>query len=255
MKTQLLVITFAAITSVVRAQTAPDFTSIDCNLDSHNLYTELNSGKVIVLNWVMPCSACVPASVTAYNVVQWYMTTNPGRVFHYLLDDDGGTLCPALNSWAMANSVGPNTTMFSDSAIHEADYGGIGMPHVVVVGPDHLIYFNGLNGAADNHSGISTAIDQALLVAGTFENKKNDFHLSAVATMQSVKVNYSLPQTSDVTMDILNLIGQSVGRKTLGRQSAGFHNLEWQNNFNPGIYFLKLSSENKSVTIRFTVTE
>ena len=45
------IFTIAAVCSLIasQAQTAPDFTATDCNGTSHNLYTELAAGTVIVL--------------------------------------------------------------------------------------------------------------------------------------------------------------------------------------------------------------
>src|SRR5207249_4420212 len=108
MKKSLLTLLSAIFIGVnVFAQTAPDFTALDCNGVSHNLYTELNSGKVIVLNWVMPCSACVGPSLTAYNVVKSYASSN---VLHYLIDDAGNTSCTSLSSWATGAGIGSNRT-------------------------------------------------------------------------------------------------------------------------------------------------
>src|SRR4051812_49233225 len=105
MKKILYSILLLPVTSLF-AQTAPDFTAIDCDGTSHNLYSELNTGKVIVLNWVMPCSMCIGGSAGAYNTVQGYASSNPGVVLHYLLDDNGGTACSTLQSWAVTNSIG-----------------------------------------------------------------------------------------------------------------------------------------------------
>src|ERR1035437_10690426 len=93
------------LVTISKAQTATDFTATDCNSNSHNLFTELNAGKVIVLDWVMPCINCVAPSLSTSNVVQSYQSTYPGRVFLYLLKDIGTTTCSTLNNWAANNGI------------------------------------------------------------------------------------------------------------------------------------------------------
>jgi len=149
--------------TISNAQTAADFTALDCNGVSHNLYTDLSAGKVIVVTWVMPCAGCIGGAASAYNAVQSFATSNPGKVFNYLVDDDGLTSCSSLASWAMANGFNTsNISVFGNSpvTINEANYGGSGMPHVIVIGPDKTIYLNLLTGAANNQAAITATLLQ-----------------------------------------------------------------------------------------------
>ncbi|HEY4800620.1 MAG TPA: hypothetical protein VII99_16190, partial [Bacteroidia bacterium] len=116
-------------------QTAVDFTVNDCAGNSHHLFSELDAGNVIVITWVMPCSACIPIASTAATTVQGYASSNPGRVKFYLSDDYADTPCPTLTSWASTNSIATNAS-FSDATISMADYGGTGgsMQKTVVLG-------------------------------------------------------------------------------------------------------------------------
>ncbi len=159
--------------TISNAQTAADFTALDCNGVSHNLYTDLGAGKVIVVTWVMPCGSCIGGAASAYNAVQSFATSNPGKVFNYLVDDAGSS-CSSLASWAMANGIDTgNISYFGNSplTINEANYGGSGMPHVIVIGPDKTIYLNLLNGAANNQAAITAAIAAALAPVGLDEKK------------------------------------------------------------------------------------
>src|SRR5438128_5107173 len=145
MKKQLLTILFAAVTATSMAQTATDFTADDCGGTSHNLFTELDSGKVIVLVWVMPCGACTGAALTTYNVVESYQSANPNTVYMYLCDDYANTSCSSLNSWGTSAGIAESSSSlrFSDAAINLTDYGSAGMPKIVVVGgTDHTVFYN-----------------------------------------------------------------------------------------------------------------
>ena len=167
MKNYLLTLILAGVTSVSVAQTAVNFTCNDCAATSHDLYTELNAGKVIVLCWVMPCGACTGPALTTYNVVQSYQANNPNTVFMYLCDDYGNTTCASLNSWA--NNIGvTNTIRFSNSAIDMMDYGSTGMPKIVVVGgSNHTVYYNSNNTV--DATNLQNAINSALLATGINE--------------------------------------------------------------------------------------
>lgn len=253
MRIQLLTVILSISSVIGVAQTAPDFTATDCNGYSHNLYSELNAGKVIVLNWVMPCAACVGPTLTAYNIVQSYANPN---VVHYLIDDVGNTSCTSLSTWASNFGIGTNRTTFSTSAIVENNYGGVGMPHVVVVGgSNHTIYFNGLNSAAGNSTAIQNAINAALAATGIQENNNAafQFSISSSLTAHTIKLNYSINEIANVTLEVMNETGQLVMKKDLGKQAPGDYTSDLDlNNAAAGLYFLRFTANNNSQTAKFT---
>ena len=136
MKKNLLLILILAFGKLEFAQTAVDFTAPDCSGTSHNLFTELNAGKIIVLVWVMPCGTCISDAKAGYDAAQSFATSNPGRVIYWLVDDIGNSTCSTVSSWANTNGIVTNNiTVFSNSGnkIDEANYGGSAMPHVLVL--------------------------------------------------------------------------------------------------------------------------
>jgi hypothetical protein len=255
MKKLLLTLASALTVLITSATTAPDFTATDCNGNSHNLYTELAQGKVIVLVWVMPCGACTGPALTAYNIVQSYASPN---VVYYLIDDAGNTSCTSLSTWATSSSIGTNRITFSTASIVENSYGGVGMPHVAVVGNNGEIFFNALNTAAGNSTGIQNGINSALAAAtGITENTNNAFQLNVVSlpASQSVQVSYSLKESSTITLNIINEVGQSVIKKDLGKQSIGDYTSVFDvSGVAAGIYFLRFSAANHTQAIKFIVS-
>lgn len=155
-------------TGVLNAQTtATNFTAQDCSSTNRTLFTELNNGKIVVLVWVMPCGSCVNGAKAAYNAAQSFATSHPGKVLYYMADDLGDATCSDLSTWVTTNNIGnlSNMTLFSNAGniIKESDFGGTGMPHVVVIGgTDHKIYYNKKNNATNDLSGITTAINSAI---------------------------------------------------------------------------------------------
>jgi len=191
-----------------QAQTAVDFTATDCGGSSHNLYTELNAGKIVVLTWVMPCSMCVSGGNAAQNAVQSFSTTNPGKVLFWMIDDLGDTPCASLTSWAISNGIS-KATMFENTgnAISESNFGGSGMPHVVVISPDKTILYNQKNGNANDQTGITNAIAQGLTATGISQIDPRQISIAPNPALTEVKLSYGVA-IKEVT--VLTVSGQVV---------------------------------------------
>lgn len=235
--------------------TATNFTVNDCSGASHDLFTELNSGKVVVIAFVMPCSSCIGPSLSAYNEVQNYASTNPGRVVFYLADDVGTTSCTSLTNWANTNGM-TGIPVFSNTAVKEADYGTGGMPKIVVLaGTSHDIIFTQNGGL--NVTNFDNAINQGL-VAGITENSKADFKLALFpnpSTTSKTTISYTLKESSDVTVEVYNSIGAEVKTATFEKQPAGKNEsvLDFETLSN-GVYFVKIKSGGASQVLKFTVS-
>lgn len=201
--------TIAAICSIsaAQAQTATDFTATDCNSASHTLYTELNAGKTVVITWVMPCGSCVNGGKAAQNAVQSFDATNPGKVIYWMIDDLGDTPCPSLSSWASSNGI-TLPTLFGNAgnAADENDFGGTGMPHVVVIAPDKTILFNKKNGAANDETGIKAAISQSIALSIS-EIDARKISISPNPAANVIRVSYDKAISS---IKVVSPMGQTV---------------------------------------------
>jgi hypothetical protein len=263
MKKALLPVLLLSLNSMIATAqtTATDFTATDCGAVSHNLFTELNAGKVVVLVWVMPCGACISDAKAGYDAAQSFATSNPGQVLYWLADDMGNTSCSSLSSWAGTNAIGPTgVTMFGNAGntISEANYGGSGMPHVVVIGgASHHIYYNMLNGSSDGPA-ITSAIVSALSPAAisSVSSNRNEVKLYPNPSKDRVSVSYDLNEAAPVSVEIMNVIGVKVKALNAGTQPAGQHSLDinFENDLPRGIYVLKLTTGNTSRTVKFNIT-
>ncbi len=240
------------------AQTAVNFTATDCASTSHTLFTELDAGKVVVICWPMPCGACITGAKNCANAVQSFATSNPGQVKFYLVDDAGNTSCSTLSSWASTNSIVADAKFGNaGNTIKMTDYGTSGMPKLVVLGgPSHTVYYN-VNGAG-SVSAIQSAINNALsAMTGIAEANKN---ISAVSVFPNpattnAKINYTLTTSVDVTIEVVNLLGEKVSFVSLGKQSVGKQEYEINlEALSAGSYFIKLNTGETSETVKVTVT-
>lgn len=255
MKKTLLSLIMAAITQYGFSQTAVNFTANDCSASSHDLFTELDAGKVIVLCWVMPCGACISSAATASTKAKSYATSNPGRVKFYLVDDVANTTCSSLTGWASTNSITFDAA-YSNAAIKMTDYGTSGMPKTIVLGgANHTVFYN-VNGTVSS-TALGTAITNALN-ATTAVSENNNVNMAANVfpnpAVSVSKLSYTLTQSCEVNVDILNMLGEKMSTVSLGMRSAGKQ--EYQLNFESlfgGIYFVRLVAGEAVQTVKCVV--
>lgn len=255
MKKSLFILTMLFLNGIFAyAQSAAfDFTANDCAGSSHTLFTELNAGKVIVIAWVMPCATCIGPSRNAYDIVQTYATSNPGRVLFYLMDENED--CSTLTDWGSTNQM-PNAIKFSTTTANLSNYGTTAMPKIIVLGSaSHLVYYKE-DGTA-NPSGLQPAINQALAASGIDNNKAIVSELKIVSNgnKNNGTLIYSLTQPNSVSIEITDVTGKKVKTFSFANQASGKHetpiNLD---NTNEGMYFLTFNSGGTSSTIKFIIS-
>lgn len=237
---------------------ATNFTCNDCNGVNHDLFTELDQGKVIVIVWVMPCASCIGPALQAYTAAKSYASTYPEKVLYYLADDYANTSCSQLSSWAGNASMGDADAYFSNSAVSMSNYGQPGMPKVVVVGcSDHKVYFN-KNYTAD---GINEAIDAAITecdyISSVEETGNNNFELNLYPnpTHGIASVSYKLTEASLVKIDVLNILGESLIDISNSQQNIGIIEFKLNtNSLSDGVYFLRVQSNMGSQLVKFSVS-
>ena len=234
----------------IQAQTATNFTCNDCSGTSHDLFTELDAGKVIVLVWVMPCGACVTPSVTSYNVVDSYQASHPGRVYLYMADDVANSLCSAINGWANGIGVPQNahSFRFSNADIDMSDYGSAGMPKIVVLGgTTHTVFYNVNNSV--NATALQNAVDAALSSTGLNELSLLISELNIYPNPADDKsmIHFMLAKPSPVNIELFNMEGKLLQQVYSGKMDQGKQEVVVNTARVPaGLYLVKFTSDGKS---------
>lgn len=215
--------------SLTGQTTATNFNCNDCAGINHDLFADLDAGKVVVLIWVMPCSSCINGALTAQTLVQNALAANPGKVIYYLADDNGNTTCSTLNNWCSSNGI-TDPTVFSNSAIKMSDYGASGMPKVIVVGGTaHKVYYN-VNAPNITSVGIKDAIDAAILdntIATGISQYKNEnipnllIYPNPESEFSNLSIN--IVSSTKAKIEIRNELGQIVAEVFNGDLNAGEH--------------------------------
>ena len=233
---------------------ATDFTATDCNGVSHNLFSELDSGKIIVIAWVMPCGPCVTHALPAYVSALSYSTSHPGKVLFYMADDYANTDCSSLTSWATSNQM-TESTVFSDASIKMTDYGSAGMPKAIVLGGnDHKVYFNEKE-ANITTQGVNDAINQALGGSNNIkENSNLKLHAYPNPANNTLYISYELNQKAELSYEIFNLSGLKVLKNkvtnSIGEKTSEIDISKLSN----GTYFLRIT-DIKSEMIMFAISK
>jgi hypothetical protein len=237
------------------AQTAVNFTCNDCAGNPHDLFTELDAGKVVVISWVMPCASCIGPTLTASNIVQSYSGSNPGQVVLYVVDDYANTNCTATNGWCTSNGITPTAT-FSNATINMLDYNTTpGMPKIVVLGggTSHSIFFNEVNAAAGNANAMQAAIDSAL-ATGVKESVSliSNSSLYPNPSSSEAHLNLTLAAQRDVQISIVNELGQTVSSVFSGTMQPGENTVRLDvAELANGLYFVevRIAEETRSLKL------
>ena len=237
---------------VIGQTNATNVTVTDCAGVSHNLFSELDAGKIIVIGWTMPCATCAGPLLGVHNSVLNYYFTNPGVVEYWLTDDFANTSCATVEGWSNANGI-TNAIYFSSSELNMYDYGSAGMPKVVVLGcADHKVFYN-QNDTPNEHD-ATIAIDAALadIASGCTDLGLNEeaslFGLLCYPNPANSVLNVaftSLPSINSL-LEVYSINGTLLKSIPLLQLSSS---QEFQVNiseFVDGIYLLKINDGNKA---------
>lgn len=213
-----LLFLFVLISNLTFSQFATNFNCNDCSGNKHNLFNELDSGYIIVLDWVMPCVSCIGPSKTAYNIIQSYSDSFPEKIRMYMCDDLADTYCPSLVSWTDNNGM-PKAIKFSDNSIKMEDYGLPGMPKIVILGnKSHFVYFNEVDFEAGNITNLKNALNDALAgkaALNKIEKQNEQIFLSRNFSEKKYYLNLNLSNPETYNMKIYDLSGKVVSEKFL----------------------------------------
>src|SRR3990172_12800080 len=181
-KKYLFILLFALNSVIANAQptTAMDFSMVDCNGQFHNLYSELDSGNAIIMEfWMDNCYPCVDAGIALEAMYQNLKTTvcgNKVRYFQTVFNDNDH--CNVVNNWITTN--GFSSVPFDSGAAQITYYGGFGMPTVAVAaGNTHQLLYLCKQGFPVNDTSVMASAIRNFCTTGAGVSE-NDFQNSIV---------------------------------------------------------------------------
>lgn len=236
-----LLVSLLFVLELTQAQTAVNFSCNDCNNNYHDLFSELDQGKVVVLTWVMPCVGCIEGASMAGAYVE---AVNSPNVVHYVADDFGNTACQSLMGWLNGNGIYYNA-YFKDTLISMEHYGISGMPKVVILsGLDHQVYYNANNTFV--YSEFQAALNAAIQGASVPEvsNRK----ISIFPNPASTQLSVSLPDQTGVLQ-----ITDMDGRVVFAQNTKNFVERISIETFANGLYSLSFVNDKIHLQTTFVV--
>ena len=252
----VVLLSFAGHTQTHATAASP----VDCNGTTHDLFAELDAGKIIVIGWTMPCATCAAPLLQVHNSVLNFAVSNPGVVEYWVNDDYANTSCSSVEGWCSTNGI-TNATFFSTSEIPMSHYGTDGMPKVVVLGcTDHKVYYNVNN--SPTGMGVTAAINTALAdiaascVTGNEELEASTFDLACYPNPANTEltVSFNSKAGEQASLEVLDVNGASLKQFALENSNKVTTSVHVDvNELVNGFYFLKMTSRESTEIIKFQI--
>mgnify|MGYP000896300695 FL=1 len=166
--------------TISKAQTtAQDWTKTDCNGTTHHLFSELDSGKCIILAFDMipSCQFCIDAANLLEPIVEQCKLQYPSKIGFYCIGFVNSYTSDEMKNWETANGF-HHDALFTKGASDVAYYGGMGMPTIVVIGKNtHQVYFNKRGISFSDTTKFKAAIQNVLSTASGVEGVQNEVNI------------------------------------------------------------------------------
>jgi hypothetical protein len=142
---------------------AMDVEQDECSGIPHHLFTELDAGNTIILEYVMlNCAPCIIGTKALESITAPYEVSHPGRVHIYSFAFLNSYTCEQILAWKSDNNF--THPVFNNGEEQVSYYGGMGMPTIVVVGTnEHKVFFKSIGYTSALDDLIREAIDSSLL--------------------------------------------------------------------------------------------
>ncbi len=120
-----------------------------------------------------------------------------------------------------------------------------------------LVHFKGTSDYGNNVYVDNINVNGLGTTTGIQENEMPDnINVYPNPLNDNATVEFNLAKTSDVSILMYNLLGESVLSNKLGEMNAGMHSLKLDGqNFNSGIYFITLNAGNNKITKKVIINK
>ncbi len=258
------IVSFLAIallfaTTITKAQTAVDFYGMDCNGTMHNMFSELDAGKAVILHFYMPsCGSCPPPAQKIQSMANNILSSHPGTITAYAFPFENVTTCAYSSTWVSSNGLSLYSPMDS-GASQVAYYGGFGMPTIVLLGgTNHRVMFST---QAFSTSDTTIMRDSILALLGVSPSAVNDIsetiqgvNLFPNPANHQLSIQIELSQQTNLLIDMIDITGRQIAVISDEKVSKGvhtkFYNTEALSN---GIYSLRIKTNDKMVIKKLEV--
>jgi hypothetical protein len=235
---------FFTLISLTKAQTtAMNFTQTDCDGMEHQLFSELDAGNVIILEYMMlNCAPCVTGTKAMESVIKPYDLSHPGRVHLYSFAFLNSYTCEQIVQWKRDFDF--SHPAFSQGEEQVAYYGGMGMPTLVVVGTnEHKVFYKSIGYTPDVDDQVREALDSALLyTASGVEDKIITGSFKVYPTLFTEHLNVETgKEFYGAELIVFDAFGRQVLNFRISENGRADIAVQW---LSKGVYIARLKSSN-----------
>lgn len=229
---------------------ANDFAQYDCDGQYHHLFGELDSGKVVVMEFVMDCQLCVDAANDLEILLSQFQQQYPGviRVYQFAYS----TLMDCDDMKAFRDSGNFQSEVFEENNHLMAHYGGFGMPTIgVAAGPNHLDIFSSVGFMTSDTAQLGIALRNYFATISVSETEAEPF-VSVYPNPAGDKLGVYSDSDEEVLFELFNTSGAKILYSFLIRDPYQ-QNLIDLSGIATGLYYAKFSSALKTAIVRVSV--
>lgn len=245
--------------SFSKAQTALPLSGLDCNGVSHDLYADLDSGKAVILHFFMAsCASCPPPAQKIQAMANHILATYPGMITAYAMPFNNSVSCPTTASWVSSNRLSLYAP-YDSGAAQVAHYGGFGMPTVVLLGgADHHVMFSTLSFSTSDTTIMRDSIlrlfnPTAPTVINELPSSVASFSVFPNPANDNVSIQLSMKETSNISIDILDLSGRKVMTVLDERQNGMLSKQVNTSSLSNGNYIVRLLVNGQTSTQKLNI--
>ena len=247
------------VITISKAQIPMQFSGVNCNGGSVNLFADLDAGKAVILHFFMPsCGSCPPPAQKIQTMANKINAMYPGMVKGYAFPFQNSTTCAYAAGWVSSNNLSALYQPMDSGAAHVANYGGFGMPTVVLLGgsgANRRVMFSTLSFSTSDTTAMRDSILALLSTTGINDlpSAVNAFSVYPNPASDNISIKLDLNETSNLIVDIADINGNQVAVIMNEKQSGLVTkqvNIEELPN---GNYFVRLQVNGKTTTQKLTI--
>ena len=259
-KSILTTIALMFVITISKAQTPMQFSGVDCNGASVNMFADLDAGKAVILFFYMPsCGSCPPPAQKIQAMANNINAIHPGMVKGYAFPFQNSTTCTYSASWVSSNNLGTFYQPMDSGAAHVANYGGFGMPTIVVLGgsgANRRVMFSTLSFSTSDTTEMRNKI--LAQINGTtgitdLPSAVNAFSVFPNPASDNITINLDLKEASNLLIDVTDITGKQVAiisnEKLNGIITKQFNTSELPS----GNYFVRLQVDGNTATQKLII--
>lgn len=257
----LIILLIGGINLIMHAQpptVAYDFNMNDCNGKMHHLFSELDSGNVVVMEFFMiSCSPCIVAGHALDKMVVPLKKKYGEKVRFYQIGFTNSYTCTQIQNWISTNGFATSVP-FDSGAVQVAYYEGMGMPTVAVVGgKKHDVLFTSIDFKPTTDTAtISKAIHTFFGTTGISINERMDASVSVFPNPASRVISVSLDLENAAVLDLIltDVQGKEMTKLFIGNVTRGINTKIIQlPELKNGVYFLQGDIDGTLFTKKITI--